>query len=644
MKRYACSLALLGLLAPAVLAQPAPTTTPPPPVDDDDQPNVDRPMGRALAYERRDVVEELLTRPGSFSTATAVELAEDLGIPKAHADKLVAAAKTGSLPTDAKHLIELGVPAGRTLPGEAGKVTLAQLEAAGWSQQEAKEFLRFRRSAERTHRHFREIEATREARANGARLATEHLRTLARGTMADRVRAVSEVLGVRAVELTPEAESARERARLASAEAGSGRDPLSTFRRADGTLDIGKMVKSQTFAGAAGVTHFAFALFLKELALVLHTGDSGRLEQFVDGLLSTDFFVNYGLFATGAAAADAAYGAYVRRVTRKHFLSGVLRSNLVLAAGLAVPMVARGQFDADTYIVDVTALGLSATAVKAAVEGMKGVWRLARGGRAAINLGRLAGPAGWVWTAGETAVVLLIGDALAHRLDKWMDDRELRGRVRDSGKLLQDLVARHRRGEPVTPEEMMRAVAGLQASYDDLRRHKAAPMEATLAAFHGELEKAAKDAVATDNAASALENRLAANPLVREHVERTGYTDRMRETREAAREADLRSDSAAFERAWGETVENSYVGGGVTPEDPAPRPDSRLGLYDEETDALLRALDATTDPEARAHIARAIERVRVKRAMDRAVYRAGTTSAAPSSPTTGMTGAVTPGQ
>ena len=74
--------------------------------------------------------------------------------------------------------------------------------------------------------------------------------------------------------------------------------------------------------------------------------------------MSTDFFVNYGLFSAGASAADVAYGGFVRRVTRKQFLSGVLRSNLEQAAGLAVPMVARGEFSLDTYLVDVAALPL----------------------------------------------------------------------------------------------------------------------------------------------------------------------------------------------------------------------------------------------------------------------------------------------
>lgn len=632
MKRIV-SAGLMSLLLPAGIAWAQPSTQPPatPPAtsddDDDDQPAVDRPLARALAFERRDIVEELLKSPGSLSTASATELAEDLAIPKAHAERLIEAARAGTLPEDLKALTELGVPAGKTVPGDPTTVKLEELKSAGWSEKEAKEFLRFRRSAQRAHRHFRELKAIEEARTRGSELFRDNLRVAARGNMGERIRAVSEILGVRAVELSPEHANANREAAAASSEVGGGRnDPLASYRRADGTLDMAKFSKSQVFGGAAGMAHFAFALFLKEMAITLKTGDRTRLEQFVDGLLDTDFFVNYGLFAAGAKAADTAYGAYVRRITRKRFLSGVFRSNLVLAAGLAVPMVASGKFDLDTYIVDVAALGLSATAVKVAVEGMKGAYRLVRGGRTAINLGRLASPIGWVATAGETAIVLLIGDELAKRMDKWMDERELRGRVKSAGDRLQELVGAYRRGEHVDPAEMARAVEALEAGYDDMRRHKAAPMEATLVAFHGELEKAAKDALATDTATSALERRLAENPLVREHVERTGFTERLSERREAAREETLRTASDEFEHNWNEALEESYVGD-TTAEDPAPRPESRLGLYDEETDALLRALDATTNPEARDLIIKALERVRLKRAMDRAVYRTGGSSA-----------------
>ena len=653
------TLAALGLLAPAAaLAQPTqPTQPPPPPADgslDDDTPDVNRPLARARACERRDLVEELLKRPGSLSSAAAVELAEDLGIPKAHAEKLIAEAKRNGdlMKGGPRGLIELGVPEGKTLPpGDPNKITNEQLKAAGWTEAEMRTFNAFRRSAWRVYRHFREVKAIEEARNRGSELFREKLNTVARGTPLEKARAVASVLGVKVElpaveELLGRARSAENRAAATRREAGAtGTDPLVSFRRADGTLDWGRLTRSQLFGGASGVAHFAFAMFLKEFAIVLKTGDSRRLEEFVDGLMSTDFFVNYGLFAAGAKTADAAYGAYVRRLTRKRFLSGVVRSNLVLAAGLAVPMVARGKWDLDTYLVDVAALGLSATAVKGAVEGVKGVYKLVRGSRPLINLGRLAGPAGWVYTAGETAVVLLIGDELARRFDRWMDERELRGKVQDAQGKLEELIARHKRGETISPSEIARALSSLETSYDDLRRNKLAPMDNALAEFNAELNESAREAAKTDTATAALSRHLENNPALRRHVEGTGYAERLRERREATLEADLRSDAETFEREWNESLRTGYTGE-TTPENPAPAPDSRLGLYDEETDALLRALDSVTDPTARDHIALAISRVRLKRAMDRAILRSGETGAsapANDAPTPGMTGRV-PGQ
>ncbi|HBP20424.1 MAG TPA: hypothetical protein DEA08_21860, partial [Planctomycetes bacterium] len=70
-------------------------------------------------------------------------------------------------------------------------------------------------------------------------------------------------------------------------------DPYSKARRAtNGTIDW-KQVGKQ-FGG--GLAHFTLALFLKELALVARTGDSMLIEEFFQGLLTTDFYVHYGLF------------------------------------------------------------------------------------------------------------------------------------------------------------------------------------------------------------------------------------------------------------------------------------------------------------------------------------------------------------
>ncbi|MCO5171071.1 MAG: hypothetical protein M9894_32505 [Planctomycetes bacterium] len=642
------TVALVALCAGPVAAQPTPPVGPPAPGADEDleRPSasgwdsIDRPMMRALAYDRRDIIEDMLRRPSGLSAASAAELATDVAIPREHAERIVEAARTGANLQAIEALLRVGLPAGVTVPAgvHLANANAAALQRLGLSEVQAREFLRFRRSALRVHHHFREVKAIHEARA--ARAAEPALRSTA-----ERVMSVARSLGLaapaaeaelRTLERLSAAERAARRARLLEGGAEGARDPLASFRRADGTLEWNRVLRGQGLQVVNGVTHFAFAMFLKELAIVLHTGDRGRMEEFVDGLLSTDFFVNYGLFAAGATAADVAYGRFVRRVTRKHFLSGVLRSNLVLAAGLAVPMVARGHFTLDTYLIDVAALGLSATAVKAAVEGGKGVYRLVRGGRSLFSFGRLAGPVGWVYTAGEAAVVLLLADHLADRFDRYLDERALRKRVQEAQGHLERLSRLLAAGRHVSEGDLSRALEELHDAYDAQRRHSLRPVEGRLGRFRGELDAAGRRAHMNDTAIEGLRSSLDRAPALRDnlaarHGSIEAYLEHLDRERNGPLEARVRDESARFDEDWGRMLDEAYVGP-TTPDDPTPAPGSRLALYDEETTALLNALDVTTDPEARRLIVLAIERVRVGRAIDNAVYRTGT-GAAPAAPT-----------
>ncbi len=656
------ALLCVALTSPA-WAQPAPPTPPPtPPVTnpDDDNGNGngtangglpvhDRPLMRALAYERRDVVAELLERPGSLGAASAVEIAEDIGVPKPHAEVLVEAAKAGKPLANLGDILKLGIPADVTLPPTLNLATAteAQLKAGGMSAAQAKEFANFRRSAKRVHTHFREVRAIAEARTAGANAASEATREFLRASPAEKIKMLARGMGLSAPEAEREARlSPEERRRRAVEGTAEGtRDAFAGHRRADGSIKWGEFARSQTFSGASGMAHFAFAMFLKELALTLHSGDRTRLEDFVNGLMSTDFFVNYGLFAAGASTADVAYGKFVRRVTRKHFLSGVLRSNIVLAAGLAVPMIARGQFSLDTYLVDVAALGLSATAVKLAVEGVSGVYRLVRGGRTAINLGRLATPVGWVYSAGEAAVVLLISDQIATRADRWLDERALRKKIGDAQKVLEDISRRIKAGESVEDAVLTAALTELEDAYDASRKLKARPLEDRLGRFRGELDAAGRKAHMDDTGLNALKSALDRNAALKANVIRRfgsveAYLAHMEGERNAPLEARLKDESESFDRDWANLVEETYVG--PSDGDPAPNPGTRLATYDEETEHLLAALDGTSDPEARRLIALAIERVRRGRAADRSVYEAGRGAPTPlgdatDTPTTGPT-------
>ena len=78
----------------------------------------------------------------------------------------------------------------------------------------------------------------------------------------------------------------------------------SGYRRADGTLRWKALASDGLLREGGALAHFTLALFLKELAVVMKTGDRSRIEEFFDGLMTTDFYKEYGLFVVGARIGD----------------------------------------------------------------------------------------------------------------------------------------------------------------------------------------------------------------------------------------------------------------------------------------------------------------------------------------------------
>src|SRR5690606_13920320 len=164
--------------------------------------------------------------------------------------------------------------------------------------------------------------------------------------------------------------------------------------------DWSRMGRDRALQEGAGLAHFALALFLKEVAVVAATGDRARIEEFFEGLLTTDFYVHYGLFVAGARVGEVAYTRYLQRFVKPRFVSGMLKTTLVLAAGMALPLIVEGKFEGKAFAISLGALGLSTAAVKAGVAGIswvvdleraKGAGTLARLGAGAGRLARLGG-------------------------------------------------------------------------------------------------------------------------------------------------------------------------------------------------------------------------------------------------------------
>ena len=306
--------------------------------------------------------------------------------------------------------------------------------------------------------------------------------------------------------------------RIAALEAmaeGRWADQLRAYRRADGTLNWQRLGRDRTLREAGGLVHFGLALFLKELAVVAQTGDQARIEEFFDGLMTTDFYKHYGLFVLGARAGEVAYGRYLQRYVKPQFVNGVLKTNLVLAAGLALPQLVDGTFEGKLFEISLTSLGLSSAAVKTGVASIKWVKDLASARRATsaaslARASRLARLGGWFYTAGELAVVLYLAEQVEERVHAYLDRRRATGAFADAAQALGQELARAR-----TPAQVEAAAERFHEEAVAYRDGLYAPLLASEARFQQRLEKLAREAKLAADERAAAEERVARLPALR---------------------------------------------------------------------------------------------------------------------------------
>lgn len=440
-------------------------------------------------------------------------------------------------------------------------------------------------------------------------------------------------------------------------------DPLGRFRRADGTLDWRRVTASGALRHGAGAAHFGLALFLKELAVVVETGDRARIDEFFDGLLTTDFFVHYGAFVVGARAGDVAYSRFLARHIKPRFASTVLRTNVVLATGMALPALLSGNLDGRAFVIDVAALGLSATAVRAGLAGISWVVDLRRveaaGGlvRAAGRMRALARAGSFIYTAAETAVVLYLGEKLAHAANDALDERAARDAVASASL---DLLDAARDG--AAPERLAALLEAADEAHLAWRDRLLGDVAAAEATYNERLARAAREAKLLADERAAAESRLEATPALRasmiaRHGSVEAYLDHLTRDRRAALEADLERAIESLERSRAAGVRAAYEerrrAGAYLPSGGAADgffarlrrgreardvSSNRLQAYDDHLALLDRVRAAIGADEARrALVDEAIARTRELAHADRALFLGE--EAAPA-PTPGLRGAV----
>ncbi|MCA8920927.1 MAG: hypothetical protein KDD82_03895 [Planctomycetes bacterium] len=592
---------------------PAPTTLPASHSDDDDDGEPDGSMRRALAYSQRGLVRELLESPSTLAASSAADLAREVRIPEVHARLMIEAAVAGKPVAKLGELLQLGLPEGKVVPPgtKLDKLSGAELgKKLQLSQAEVQRFEVFRDSARRVHNRFRELRAIQESRRLGAELTSQAVARFLNGSGAERMRLVADALGYSAQPNGVSEARADQERRARELRAGEQvGQALAQFRDPQGRIDWKRVGASEIGGSASGFGQFAFALFLKELMVAAQSSDPERLSVFLDQVTSQEFLVDYTLFVAGARAADSLYGARARRYFKQGAMSGFLRTHFVLAAGLAVPSVARGEFQFETYGVDLLALSMSVTAVTGVTRLGRGALQLvAPGKRALLRGGRMLNVAGWVYQAGETAVVLWLSDPIANRIDRYLDERNLRNTIRGAEGRLQEFLGAGSEGGALGLDELERLLVEVDAAYQAARAHSTQPLFSSAHAHQGEV-LAAVDALDEINAkAEEIRERLAEHPRLEATVGAAAAEESAQ--RIEALEAELARLNEAYTRSFGETMNQAYTGG-VSPTE-APQPGSKLAAYEAQTQTLLDALDLVDDPQLRVSIVLQIEALRAE--------------------------------
>lgn len=312
---------------------------------------------------------------------------------------------------------------------------------------------------------------------------------------------------------------------------------LDRLRRPDGTLRWGEAIRTHALTETTGLARFTLAMFLKELAVVLRTGDRLRIEELFDGLLSTDFFAQYGAFALGARAGEVAFSRSLERLVRPRFVAELLRSNVSLAAGLLASELAMGHFDGEAFAISLGALGLSSTAVRAGVAGLRWVRDLRRAGAVA----RAGGVAGFVYSVAETTVVLVVAEAIEERVRAWKDAREARAALVAAGRAF---AADLRRARDAAAARA--AAERYDAAWTAWRDHLLAPALLEDARLRERLERLARRSKLLQDERGAALAALARAPALLADVERRhGSVEAWSAARAAEDEAALRADLEA---------------------------------------------------------------------------------------------------
>lgn len=354
---------------------------------------------------------------------------------------------------------------------------------------------------------------------------------------------------------------------LERAATGEEVDKLARFRRADGTVKWKEFSRNKLGTEALGVVHFGMALFLKELAVVARTGDRARIEEFFDGLMTTDFYKEYGLFVVGARVGEVAYVKYLQSYVKPKFLNGILKSNLVLGAGLALPMIVHGTFEGKAFAISLGSLGISSTAVHGASKSIKWLIDLRKAktagtaARTGLAMSRFMRAGAWFYTAAELAVILYVAEDLEIMVNGYLDRKAAKAAVADAGVRFLEAI-----NDPAATAASVRSASDdYDKEFTKFRDYLYMPLYEDEAIYASRVEKAAREAKILDDRNTATIDKVKDHAALKRNIERRfgsieAYAKHLSATKDKELQADMDMYSKSYNKAREGHLEEVYNG------------------------------------------------------------------------------------
>jgi len=247
---------------------------------------------------------------------------------------------------------------------------------------------------------------------------------------------------------------------------------------------------------AGGLAQAVLAKYLQNVAFLATTGNKARLEQFFDELMTTDFYKKYGVSWISAKSSEILYARYLENYVKPRSVNAMLKTSLVIATGIALPMIVEGKFEGKVFAISAASLGLSTAAVKAGVKGLAWVEDLRKAkqtgtlGRVGVRAGRLARLGGWFYVAAEQAVILYVEEEVKERLTKYFDFDKERENLAVAVRSLLEAI-----NDPdATGATLERAVDAYHDGWTRYRNFLYRPLERVEEIFAKRLQKVARSA------------------------------------------------------------------------------------------------------------------------------------------------------